>query len=147
MAEKNQSAPRCPQSAEERVAYFELRWRILRAPWDLPRGSERDEFEETAYHLGIFSNGVPLAVGRLHKLDAKKGQIRAMAVDPEYQRRGLGSEILRGLEDEARLQDLDEVMLHGREQAVPFYQKHGYEVVSPGPLSWGIKHFGMRKQL
>ena len=147
MTEKLTAAPRPPQSAEEFAAYYELRWRVLREPWSLPRGSERDELEGSAYHLAIFSSGTPMAVGRLHQMDSRKGQIRCMAVDEAYQRRGLGSDILRGLENEARLQDLDQIFLNGRGNAVLFYEKHGYEVVSTGPKFWGIKHFGMLKQL
>lgn len=147
MTEELPAAPRPPQSAEEFAAYYELRWRVLREPWSLPRGSERDELEGSAYHLGIFSNEVPIAVGRLHQVDSRKGQIRCMAVDEAHQRRGLGSQILRDLENEARLQDLEQIHLNGRENAVLFYEKHGYKVVSTGPRFWGIKHFGMFKQL
>ena len=49
MTEKLTAAPRPPQSAEEFAAYYELRWRVLREPWSLPRGSERDELEGSAY--------------------------------------------------------------------------------------------------
>lgn len=147
MNKESPAAPRPPQSAEEFAAYYELRWRVLRAPWSLPRGSERDELESSAHHLGIFSKEGPIAVGRLHRLDSRKGQIRCMAVDQAHQRCGLGSQILRSLEDEARLQDFDQMHLNGREDAVLFYEKHGYEVVSNGPKFWGIRHFGMLKQL
>ncbi|MEJ2362384.1 MAG: thioesterase, partial [Gammaproteobacteria bacterium] len=34
-----------PQTKQEWQAYFDLRWRILRAPWQQARGSERDDLE------------------------------------------------------------------------------------------------------
>ena len=36
---------RPPQNPEEFERYRDLRWRILRAPWNQPRGSELDEIE------------------------------------------------------------------------------------------------------
>ncbi|MBT5902191.1 MAG: GNAT family N-acetyltransferase [Opitutaceae bacterium] len=139
--------PRSPNTAAEFESYYDLRWRVLRALWEKPRGSERDEFEDVAHHLAIFSNATALATGRLHQRDSSIGQIRAMAVDPAHQKRGLGSRILNALEAEAQKRGLDQVMLHARDVAVLFYEKHGYEVVAPGPFSWGIKHFEMSKQL
>lgn len=146
MTDAVSAVPRAPQSAAEFESYYDLRWRVLRALWKMPRGSERDEFENVAHHRAIFRNETAIAAGRLHQVDSGRGQIRAMAVDPAYQNQGLGSHILNALEAVARGQGLKTVMLHARDVAVPFYQKHGYEVVAPGPFSWGIKHFEMSKR-
>jgi len=34
-----------PETAVDRERYFDLRWRVLREPWQQPRGSERDDRE------------------------------------------------------------------------------------------------------
>lgn len=147
MIEEVNGVPRAPQTEAEFASYYDLRWRVLRALWKMPRGSERDEFENVAHHRAVFTNDAAIAAGRLHPVDAAVGQIRAMAVDPAYQKQGLGSRILNNLEAIAREQGLEKIVLHAREEAVPFYQKYGYEVVAPGPFSWGIKHFEMSKRL
>ena len=40
-------------SPEQLEHYYDLRWRILRAPWKQPRGSEKDILEEDSYHLMV----------------------------------------------------------------------------------------------
>src|SRR3954447_20391662 len=91
-----------PTTAEELASYYDLRWRVLRKPWDQPRGSERDDLDENAYKLMFQTrDGRAVAVGRLHLNSPKEAQVQYMAVDPDYARSGLGSRILQGLEAEA----------------------------------------------
>ena len=40
-----------PETPEDFEKYFELRWRILRKPWNQPRGSEVDMEEDFSYHI------------------------------------------------------------------------------------------------
>src|SRR5437660_4239167 len=82
--------PRSPASPAEWEAYFDLRWRILRRPWDQPRGSERDPLDDSAFHLLITGddNARALACGRLHLNSPSEAQIRYMAVDENVQGRG-----------------------------------------------------------
>ena len=92
--------PNAPADFEK---YFCLRWRVLREPWQQPRGSERDEREDESIHLMIRAwNGDALAAGRLHLNSPSEAQVRFMAVDPSAQGRGLGSMILEALEKRAR---------------------------------------------
>ena len=42
-----------PVSEADYDAYYELRWKILRAPWNQPRGSERDDREADSTHLMV----------------------------------------------------------------------------------------------
>src|SRR5712691_13327512 len=97
-------SPIIPETDIDRDRYFDLRWRVLRAPWQQPRGSERDEREDESIHLMIRgTNGAALAVGRLHLNSPVEAQVRFMAVDPRWQGRGLGSTVLRELERRARV--------------------------------------------
>ena len=45
---------RTPESKEEFEEYFDFRWESLRKPISLARGSEQDEFEDTAFHIAAF---------------------------------------------------------------------------------------------
>lgn len=138
-----------PQTPAQFDAYYDLRWRVLRAPWDQPRGSERDEHETDATHRMIINERQQvLAVGRLHRLDAKTGQLRYMAVDPAFRGQGLGKQILEALEDAALKQGLQNLVLHAREPVVDFYQQRGYELLGQSHTLFGeIVHYKMHKVL
>ena len=83
--------------------YFDLRWRVLRAPWQQPRRSEKDDQEAESQHLMIVGKSSrPLAIGRLHFNTPDEAQIRFMAVDPATLGSGLGSVILQECERRAR---------------------------------------------
>ena len=97
-----------PSSAEELEACFAFRWKLLRAPWKQPPGSERDEFEATAHHL-IARNysGEIVAVGRIHFPSGSQAQIRYMATRKDFRRQGIGSEIVAQLDRFAQDDDPD----------------------------------------
>ena len=90
---------RPPATESEFEAYYALRWKILREPWNQPPGSEKDEFEGEAIHLAAWDEaGRLIGVGRLHRVVENCGQIRYMAVDPAQRSHGVGKAILRELE-------------------------------------------------
>src|SRR2546421_6166721 len=71
---------RSPTSPDERDAYFDLRWRILRRQWDQPRGSERDSKDDSAVHLLLLDSArKPLACRRLHFNAPDEAWVRSMA--------------------------------------------------------------------
>ena len=140
-----------PATAAEWAAYFRLRYEVLRQPWQQPEGSERaeDDAAPTTIHaLLLAPDGKALGVGRLHPAGPRQGQVRFMAVAPAAQGQGVGRRILEFLEAAARRQGLTEIVLHAREQAVPFYQRLGYAVVAPSHTLFGaVAHQLMRKAL
>ncbi|MGD8673028.1 MAG: GNAT family N-acetyltransferase [Thiogranum sp.] len=137
-----------PRSDAEWTAYYALRWRILRAPWQ-QQGPECDESDAISTHrLVCDRQGRVLAVGRLHRVDGTTGQIRFMAVDTGQQRKGYGSLLLKALEQAARELGLHRIILQARENAVPFYRHHGYHTVEKSFLLFDeIQHYLMSKQL
>jgi GNAT superfamily N-acetyltransferase len=140
---------RSPITESELEAYYALRWKILREPWNQATGSEKDEFEGEAVHLAAWNAvGKLIGVGRLHRVLGNCGQIRFMAVDPEQRSHGVGKAILRELEIRAIKLGIQEIKLNSREEAVPFYEKNGYRVVGSSHTLFGaIPHFEMWKRL
>jgi ribosomal protein S18 acetylase RimI-like enzyme len=139
-----------PSSDEELTAYYDLRWRILRKPWDQPPGSERDDLDGTSYKLMFKEpDGQAVAVGRLHFNSPEEAQVRYMAVDPEWDRSGLGSRILQELEAEARKRGAQQMVLNSRDNAVGFYEKHGYALSGQAGALFGgkVQHVRMSKML
>ena len=139
---------RSPQTSTDWERYFDLRWRVLRGPWNQPRGSEHDELDPVSFHTALWDGDLPVAAGRLHLNSPTEAQVRCMAVDPSWQGKGLGSRILFRLEGQAAHEGAACVVLNAREEAAPFYWRHGYkETGSAGLLFASIPHFRMQKTL
>ncbi|MDT8452052.1 MAG: GNAT family N-acetyltransferase [Gammaproteobacteria bacterium] len=138
-----------PETEKEFEAYYELRWRVLREPWQQPAGSEKDELEIESFHImASDENNKVVGVGRLHFNTKTEAQIRYMAVAPEYETQGIGTSILEALEAKARQQQYKTIVLHARENVVGFYQKKGYELLEKSHLLFGtIQHFRMCKKI
>lgn len=138
-----------PDSPRAWERYYDIRWRLLRAPWHRPKGSERDEFEEQAFHVMWCPRpGVPIGVGRLHMAGPGEAQIRYMAVLECWQGSGIGRDIVRALEDEALRRGAGRVVLNSRMHIKAFYEALGYTVEGPGPLLFGeIPHVRMARML
>lgn len=137
---------RSPLNEDEYIAYYLLRWRVLRAPWGQERGSEKDELEnESVHRIAILDNKI-IGVGRLHRVDPTTVQIRYMAVAENAKNKGVGKAILLSLEKEAIESKADNIILNARESVVSFYQKQGYEIIIKSHLLFNeIQHFKMKK--
>ena len=137
-----------PQSPDEFKQYYQLRYRILRAPWGEPEGSEIDEIEELCFHVMATNNEKTVGVGRLQFNSALEAQIRYMAVEKAYEGNGIGRMLVNALEQEAKNQNISTVMLDAREPAVGFYQKLGYSIEKKSYLLFNeIQHYRMFRQI
>ncbi len=138
-----------PESPKEFEKYYKLRWRVLRAPWDEPKGSEKDGIEDECFHIAALNDGNKMiGVGRLQYNSADQAQIRYMAVETKHEGNGIGRMIVNALEQEARNKNINTVMLDARKPAVGFYQKLGYSIEEKSYLLFDeIQHFRMTKQL
>jgi len=145
---KNKIIIRKPKTEKEFQKYYDLRWRILRKPWGLPKGSERDEMDEESIHIMAIHGTNVIGCGRGHFNTKSQAQIRYMAVDDDLQRKGIGTELLRILENELNKEGAEEIILKARENAVSLYEKQGYVIYKEGEILFGeIKHYWMRKKI
>lgn len=138
-----------PQTPGEFEKYYDLRWKILRAPWDQPKGSEKDEKENDAIHvMACEKSGIPVGVGRAHFNSPDEAQIRYMAVEEDQRGKGVGAIILKELERRAGQKGAKYIILNARDNAVFFYEKYGYKIIKPShTLFNSIPHFEMKKEL
>lgn len=137
-----------PKSKIDFEKYYDIRWRILRKPWKQPRGSEKDPLEEKSIHLMACLNKKIIAVGRLHFNSDIEAQIRYMAVELKFQKKGIGTLLLRELEKIAKNKGAHYIILNGRDIALQFYQKNGYTILNKAHTIFGsIEHWKMKKNL
>lgn len=115
----------------EQEALYDLRWRVLREPLGLGRGTERiaADFDPGTVHLGAF-DGESRLVGCASLIPADGGlQLRAMAVDPLRQKSGVGAAILT-LAAEIAQGQAQSLWCEARAHAVGFYERNGWAIES-----------------
>ena len=74
-------------------------------------------------------------------------RMKQMAVSAEYQKQGIGSQMLKYLESQVLAEGGNMIHLHARKTALNFYKKNNYEVTSDVFEEVGIPHHEMRKIL
>ena len=134
---------------KELADILELRYKVLRAPWQQPAASATDELESVSFNAYISNKqGQVIACGRLQKNSPDLGQIRYMAVADTERGKGLGKQILNALEQKGKEIALTQIELQARENALQFYKSSGYTTVSESFKLWDIiQHYLMSKNL
>nr|WP_136251484.1 bifunctional GNAT family N-acetyltransferase/thioesterase [Ningiella ruwaisensis] len=138
-----------PKTDEELKAYFAFRWLWLREPWGYPEGSEKDEYESVSEHRVLKNqSGKIVACGRVHLNTTEEAQIRHIAVDKEYRRKGVGQIMLNALEQVARDIGAERAVTNSRESSIEFFENCGFEIIDEAPNELGkLKRKQMRKHL
>lgn len=125
-----------------------LRYAVLRQPWNKPKDTATDDLEASSINAYIEQDGEVIACGRLQDNGSGLGQIRYMAVHPNFQGKGLGKLIVVKLEEEAKVIGLTSIELQARENALEFYKSQGYEVKETSFKLWDIiQHYLMSKEI
>jgi predicted GNAT family N-acyltransferase len=137
-----------PENKEEWDSYLLFRWEILRKPLGMSKDSLADSIEDESFHLmGIDEQKNVIASGRVHFNSENEAQIRYMAVDENFKRKGVGTKIVKELENYALSKGMVSMILNARENAISFYLSLGYEEVGPYQSDTGIPHKTMKKRL
>jgi N-acetylglutamate synthase-like GNAT family acetyltransferase len=136
-----------PATQEELEQYYDLRWKVLRAPWKQPKGSEKDDKEDISHHvIAVNDDNRVVGTGRVHFNEENEAQIRFMAIEDPHSGRSLGRRILNTLEEHARKNKAKCIVLNAREKAVGFYARCGYKAIGEGNTIYGeIRHKQMKK--
>ena len=137
-----------PENKEEWDSYLLFRWEVLRKPLGMSKDSLADSIEDESFHLmGIDEEKNVIASGRVHFNSKNEAQIRYMAVYENFKRKGVGTEIVKELENYAISKGIVNMILNARENAISFYLSLGYEEVGPYQSDTGIPHKTMKKSL
>lgn len=106
---------------------------------------EMDHLDQESSHLVIYDEKEPIGAGRLRLVDGY-GKLERICVLKSHRSLGIGNLIIQALEEAAAKQGAVQFMLNAQTQAVPFYEKHGYKVVSEEFLDANIPHVKMVKK-
>ena len=137
-----------PENEEEWDSYLLFRWEILRKPLGMSKDSLADSIEDESFHLmGIDEEKNVIASGRVHFNSENEAQIRYMAVDENFKRKGVGTKIVKELEKYSLSKGKVSMILNARENAISFYLSLGYKEVGPYQSDTGIPHKTMKKRL
>ncbi|WP_025739561.1 GNAT family N-acetyltransferase [Aquimarina pacifica] len=88
----------------------------------------KDDVEKSSLHLVCRDENKVLGTGRL-TYDETIGIISQMAIDSKFQKKGIGSQILRHLILECKKNKMDRIQLSARETAINFYKKYKFKTI------------------
>lgn len=109
---------------------------------------EFDEKDKTAFHVLVFSDSIPVAVGRFFIMeDGITAYLGRIAVLKEYRGKRIGAYLLSQLEQEAKQKGVQFAMLGAQLHAKGFYEKYGYKSFGEEFDDCGKMHIHMKKAL
>lgn len=85
-------------------------------------------------------NATPVATARL----TAEGQIGRMAVLKDFRGKGVGSQLLAAVIEQAKHTGHKQVFLHAQVSVIKFYQQHGFTAVGEIFIDAGIEHLSMK---
>jgi len=126
---------------------LELRHEVLREPLGLKLTPEELDGEHAQIHLGAYDGEELIATITARPGADGVAQIRQMAVRPERQQTGVGTELIAACESKLREQGFTEISLDSRVTSVAFYEKLGYSPVGDPFKLVTLMHQKMKKTL
>jgi GNAT superfamily N-acetyltransferase len=141
------------ETIAELSAVVSLRYEVLRKEWKQPFSTATDAIEQNkdTLTIAIFhpENEEALATARLQPYNKPNwAQVRFVAVQKEWQHKGLGSLIMTDMHYQAKERGYTHIYLEARELALPLYIKLDYEVKGFLDMRLGlIPHYACEKYL
>jgi GNAT superfamily N-acetyltransferase len=124
-----------------------LREEVLRKPLGLPLSAEDVAGENESFHLGCFDGERLVGTLILKPVDETTARMRQVAILPETQGKGAGSDLVRYAEDFARGKGFRMIKAHVREPVLHFYIRRGYRLISGPFIEVTIPHYAVAKEL
>lgn len=134
------------QSLEYALA-LALRQKILREPLGLHYTIESLQHENVQWHFVAINSDFIVGNCILQKINHNTVKLRQMCVESKFQQKNIGKRLVQYVETFAAQNHYDNIILHARENAIPFYLKLNYIVYGESFQEVGLPHFAMKKQI
>ena len=131
------------QNPPELEQMYYQRWLVLRSPLGMQRGTEKDKYDDRAYHLVAVCNDRVIGSARLRELSEEVGSIAYVAVLPEFQNQGIGTQLIKELIETGRKKNLKRLRLMTRISALGFYKRLGFSETGEPFVYLDIPHIFM----
>jgi len=127
---------------------FYVRKTVFVEEQHVPMEEEIDEFEQESVHFVLYDdNQNPIGAGRYRSFD-EYGKVERICILKDSRKGGAGKAVMNKIEEYAKSKGAPALKLNAQTQAIPFYSKLGYEVLSQEEfLDAGIPHKTMYKSL
>lgn len=124
-----------------------LRDRVLRQPLGLQFTAEQLAAESTCTHVAGFVDGQAIACCVIAEQQQGWFKIRQVAIDLDFQRQGLGRQLMEFVHGHVASIGGTRVFCHSRDVAEPFYGRLGYRATGEYFEEVSIQHIRMEKDL
>lgn len=131
------------KNEQELEDMYSQRWLVLRAPLGMDRGTEKDKYDNSAFHLVAVCNDRVIGSARLRLLSPELGSIAYVAVLPEFCHQGIGTKLIEKLIEKAQEQNLNNLRLMSRMSALNFYKRLGFREMDEQFDYLGLPHVFM----
>ncbi len=142
------------RTAEERSAVFALRMLVFVEEQGVPAEEELDAYDLTATHFLIRRDPAPdnteggiVGTARLIDKGHGAGKVGRVAIHIEHRGAGAGAKLMRSIEEVARQEGYNELVLEAQTYAIGFYEKLGYAAEGDVFMDCDIPHRLMRYRL
>lgn len=122
-----------------------IREQVFVVEQKVSRAEEFDDRDQACQHVLSYVDGTAVATGRIDL--ESDGRIGRVAVLTHYRRQGVGSAIMKALEEIGHENGCRKIWFHAQLSAVPFYEGLEYEVCSDEFEEADIPHVVMHKEL
>ena len=119
-----------PVTRDDFKAYYDLRYKVLREPWGLPRGSEKDDYEPISQHFMAVNDetGELLGCVKLFEKEPGVAWVSHLAISDRHQRKGIGKMLLAHVEEVAREAGDTRIGCLSRLNTTDYFEKSGYTI-------------------
>lgn len=141
---------KAPVTHEDFKAYYALRYKVLREPWGHPKGTEKDDYEPISEHFMAVDEqtGEVLGVIKLFEKSPGVGHISHLAVATAHQHKGIGTMLIKAVEDRGLEHGYKILGTMSRVTATAYFEKYGYHIAGiPAPHLGTIHLVWMEKGL
>ena len=119
-----------PETRDQFKAYYDLRFKVLREPWGMPRGTEKDDYEPISQHFMAVDDetGEIVGVAKLFEKESGVAWLSHLAVASEQQHIGIGKMLVSYIEDLARSEGYKQIGVQARLNTTDYFEKLGYRI-------------------